>query len=374
MNGINSLQSRWRKEYFAISIFFAGVCLASEICLYVADLLFSDNFEPGISTRAYRFYIPTLINVFAIIAVRLRLTSRDASQNVKNAWTCMLLLIICSCEQTLHYNCGALLCLPCVAVFMSALFGDKRISLRITILGCVSTLITGFYRARGGEQSFSVLVELNVALIILWMSYIATMLIIKYVLEQFYVISNSSYREKELLYKLRLDPLMGIYNRGGMERIMDQLIDGFDESRSMCLIMIDLDHFKKINDTYGHQSGDQVLIYLADSIADMGRKNVVPCRYGGEEVVIILKNCSMKEAYERAMGLLEGFRKKRFDFAPNTMITFSAGLSEYRYGMSKDEWIRKADENLYKAKTTGRNKVYPEYSFFYSISGRAQRP
>ena len=105
---------------------------------------------------------------------------------------------------------------------------------------------------------------------------------------------------------------MGIYNRGGMDKIIDQLIGNFDESRPMSIVMIDLDHFKKINDTYGHQCGDEVLIFLADSIGEMGRKNVVPCRYGGEEVVIILKECTLKEAHEKAMDLLEKFDPEDF--------------------------------------------------------------
>lgn len=374
MSGINNLQARWRNEYFFISIVFAGVCLISEVLLYVADLIFGASFEKGVSYRATHFYLPTLVNVVGIIIVRFHLVSKRASNTAKNGWTCVLLLMICCSEQILHYNCGVLLCLPCVAIFMSVLFADERITLRITIIGCISTLATGYYHARKATPTFSIIVELNIAIIILWMSYVAARLIIKYVREQFYVIANSSNREKDLLYKLRLDPLMGIYNRGGMDKIMDQLIANYDESHPMCLIMLDLDHFKKINDTYGHQNGDVVLMYLADSIGELGRKNVVPCRYGGEEVVIILKDCTMKQAYERFMELLEQFRRNRFDFAPNLMVTFSGGLSEYRSGMSKDEWIKKADENLYKAKMSGRNRIYPEYSFFYSISGRAQRP
>ena len=373
MSGINNLQARWRKDFFSISVFFAIVCLASELLLYMADLLFSSSFAAGPSYRAAHFYLPIIVDALAILAVRTRITSRSASNGVKNAWTCVLLLVICCSEQMIHYNCGALFCLPCLAVFMSALFADERISLRLTILGCISTLVSGYFHARSGTQSFSVLVDINIGLIILWMSYVATRLIIRYVREQFFVISNSSNREKELLYKLRLDPLMGIYNRGGMDKIIEQLIENFDESRPMSIVMIDLDHFKKINDTYGHQCGDEVLIFLADSIGEMGRKNVVPCRYGGEEVVIILKECTLKEAYDKAMNLLEQFRRKRFAFAPKSTITFSGGLSEYRAGMSADEWIKKADENLYKAKISGRNRVYPEFSFFYSISGRAQR-
>ena len=373
MSGINNLQTRWRKDFFSLSVFFAGVCLVSEVLLYSADLLFSYSFEAGTSYRAAHFYLPVIVDALAIIAVRTRITSKNASNGVKNAWTCVLLLVICCSEQMLHYNCGALFCLPCLAVFMSALFADERISLRLTILGCISTLISGFFHARSGAQSFSVLVDINIGLIMLWMSYVATRMIIKYLREQFFVISNSSNREKDLLYKLRLDPLMGIYNRGGMDKIISQLIAGYDDSRPMSLIMIDLDHFKKINDTYGHQCGDEVLIFLADSIGEMGRKNVVPCRYGGEEVVIILKECTLKEAYDKATALLEQFRRKRFAFAPKLTVTFSAGLSEFRSDMSADEWIKKADENLYKAKMTGRNRVYPEFSFFYSISGRAQR-
>jgi len=373
MSSINNLQSKWRREYFVVSILFATVCLVSEGLLYLADLLFSSSFEVGTSYRTTPLYVPTIFNVLVIIATYIHMRSKRTSPNVKNAWVCVMLLLICCSEQIFHYNCGALLCLPCVAIFMSVLFADRRITLRLTILGTVSTFITSFYKAKMGDQTFSTLIELNIAVIILWMSFLAAKIIIKYVKEQFFVIANSSNREKDLLYKLRLDPLMGIYNRGGMEKIMDQLIAGYSEEKPMCMIMIDLDHFKKINDTYGHPNGDVVLMYLADSIGELGRKNVVPCRYGGEEVVIILKDCTMKEAYEKIMGLLEQFRKKRFEFAPNLMVTFSGGLSEYRPGMTKEEWIKKADENLYKAKQTGRNKLYPEFSFFYSISGRAMR-
>lgn len=290
MSGINNLQTRWRKDFFRISVFFAIVCLASEVLLYSADLLFSDSFAAGPSYRAAHFYLPIVVDALAILAVRTRITSKSASNGVKNAWTCVLLLVICCSEQMIHYNCGALFCLPCLAVFMSALFADERISLRLTVLGCISTLVSGFFHARSGTQSFSVLVDINVGLIILWMSYVATRLIISYVREQFFVISNSSNREKELLYKLRLDPLMGIYNRGGMDKIIDQLITNFDESRPMSIVMIDLDHFKKINDTYGHIEGDRALVLVSNALKKAcGRLgiSIFLCRYGGDEFMLV---------------------------------------------------------------------------------------
>lgn len=370
MNTVSSQQTKWRRDYFLISILFSVVCLITELVLTGANALFHNVSGEERIYRIGHLYIPALIHFGMILMTYFHIQSRKVANIYKNAWVCILIMAICVSSQILHYPCKALLCLPCVAIFMSVLFVKERITLTLTILGTVSTLVASYLSFRTGEDLFDLIVETVIAGVVIWMSYIASRLIIRYVRDQIYLIANSSNREKDLLMKMRLDPLMGIYNRGGMEKIMDQLIEGFDESHPMSLIMIDLDHFKKINDTYGHQNGDVVLMDLADTIGNLGRKNVMPCRYGGEEVVIILKNCNMKQAYERFMGLLTEFRSHRFDFNPNLMISFSGGLSEYHAGMTKDEWLKKADDNLYHAKQTGRNRIYPEFSVFYSVNGR----
>jgi len=162
------------------------------------------------------------------------------------------------------------------------------------------------------------------------------------------------------LEKMQIDNLMGIYNRSKMESVLESLEKSDSKSRKQCLLMIDLDDFKKINDAYGHLSGDQVLMTLADIIRQVEARNVVPCRYGGEEIVIILKDYSVEDAYQLANQLLNNFRTQSYPFAPQVVITFSCGLAAYEEGMSRHEWIRRADENLYHAKRQGKNQVYPK--------------
>ena len=122
------------------------------------------------------------------------------------------------------------------------------------------------------------------------------------------------------------------------------------------ILMIDVDFFKKINDTYGHEQGDLVLKCLAEIMQKNFRKNDVCCRYGGEEFIVLIPNVSKEEAYESA----ERFRKAvEQQFIENVgYITISIGIA-YWPESSEDisEVFRIADKHLYEAKISGRNCI-----------------
>ena len=123
--------------------------------------------------------------------------------------------------------------------------------------------------------------------------------------------------------------------------------------------MIDIDFFKKINDTYGHLIGDCVLQQLARILKKNFRTTDCVARYGGEEFAIVMPYAPLNKACRK----LEGLRKQveEFTFCKkeglNLKVTISIGVYEYKKGMSVKELIEKADENLYAAKRSGRNRV-----------------
>lgn len=123
--------------------------------------------------------------------------------------------------------------------------------------------------------------------------------------------------------------------------------------------MLDIDDFKNINDTYGHDRGDEVLIYLAKTQQNFCRNNDTPLHYGGEEFAIIFEQKTSDEVWAIMSILLDHVRRHRFEFL-HAPITFSAGICEHQKGYSSDELFELAAKTLYTVKTEGKNRVERE--------------
>jgi len=121
--------------------------------------------------------------------------------------------------------------------------------------------------------------------------------------------------------------------------------------------MIDIDHFKKINDTYGHTVGDQVLLQLANMLRGGIRESDMVGRYGGEEFLIVLPNTKLQRAAEMAARLCKTIRQNDIDVGKKANLTVSIGVAEYRHGEENwQKFLSRADMALYAAKNAGRNR------------------
>lgn len=158
---------------------------------------------------------------------------------------------------------------------------------------------------------------------------------------------NEKLKEEVKKYKIEAyyDSLTHLNNR----RILENMVD-YDS-----VIIGDIDHFKRINDTYGHLKGDEVLIEISNVLNSNVRSTDIVCRWGGEEFVIVLKNCSNEYAYQKALLLKEKISelKEQFGFE----ITMSFGISNYIFEKSVEAAIDEADKALSKSKKDGRNRV-----------------
>ncbi len=157
------------------------------------------------------------------------------------------------------------------------------------------------------------------------------------------------------------DGLTGVFNRHYFDIHIKQIIEKANGSkRPLCMLMCDIDHFKQVNDTYGHQAGDIVLKAVTAVLKDTFRVTDLVARYGGEEFAVLLNDVPMDEA----MYIAERARKKieSIDFKIKTeenpiKITISIGVTSYKIGESITEFIERADKALYEAKESGRNKT-----------------
>lgn len=164
---------------------------------------------------------------------------------------------------------------------------------------------------------------------------------------------------KELALLSRTDPLTEIFNRRGLEASMQRLLSrSGKDSQRFSVITLDLDHFKNVNDTYGHEAGDLVLKSVARLISKDRRQNDICSRTGGEEFVIVLPDTQKNEASKIAESLREKLEAMPINVGADTIkVTASFGVACHENTFNLEAVLKGADTALYQAKQSGRNRV-----------------
>ncbi|MBK8822621.1 MAG: diguanylate cyclase [Anaerolineales bacterium] len=156
------------------------------------------------------------------------------------------------------------------------------------------------------------------------------------------------------------DPLTGVFNRRFLAESLDKEIPrAARENSPVAIVMMDVDFFKKFNDTYGHKCGDIVLMDLANFLTENSRQGDVVCRYGGEEFVILMPNATLHDAHERAETWRRDYTAKVIHYEGKKLnASFSAGVASFPlHGPSGESILHAADHALYRSKSDGRNRV-----------------
>jgi two-component system cell cycle response regulator len=158
-----------------------------------------------------------------------------------------------------------------------------------------------------------------------------------------------------------VDPLTGVHNRRYFESHLAALVaDAADRGRPLALMILDIDHFKDVNDTYGHDAGDKVLKGFTERVRKVVRASDLICRLGGEEFVVVMPNTSLEIAARIAERVRREIEKNRFRLGEDARaidITASIGLAERGHDVEPEGLFRRADRALYRSKSDGRNRV-----------------
>jgi diguanylate cyclase (GGDEF)-like protein len=169
------------------------------------------------------------------------------------------------------------------------------------------------------------------------------------------------------------DPLTGLSNRRHFHNVLSREIESVARSgESALLLMLDIDHFKKVNDTYGHPAGDLVLQVVAKCLANCLRPMDTVARYGGEEFAVVLPNCPTSFGQTVAERIRSAVAALSIQVAPNVVVPVTVSIG----GAYAPEWVRsttslwtdRADGQLYRAKSEGRNRVCIDQQAVISVS------
>ena len=170
-------------------------------------------------------------------------------------------------------------------------------------------------------------------------------------------------RVHELESKVSVDPLTKVYNRRAMEHYLTRFIEhnSRENTLPMHLMMVDIDNFKSVNDTYGHIAGDKVLILLANLLKKTLRDSDKIFRYGGEEFIVALNRVSAEAVNVVAERISALVRKNRLKYRDREFgVTLSLGVTVLQPGDTIESLLERADKALYKAKANGKDQICVE--------------
>jgi diguanylate cyclase (GGDEF)-like protein/putative nucleotidyltransferase with HDIG domain/PAS domain S-box-containing protein len=174
------------------------------------------------------------------------------------------------------------------------------------------------------------------------------------------VSSETSLEEKcqALHAQVAKDPMTQVANRAEFDRMLNNFVAAHQESNLPCsLIMSDIDHFKAINDTFGHQAGDEAIITFASLLKSMCRSGDLVARYGGEEFAVLCADCTNAAGARKAEAIRKAMSEVKHSCLNGKSITASFGVTELQAGDTPETMLRRADRALLQAKDQGRNQV-----------------
>jgi diguanylate cyclase (GGDEF)-like protein len=242
-------------------------------------------------------------------------------------------------------------------MILSAIFNDKKL-LDTTFGASVLILMTvaaSFLIFGGGNYIcfFSLFILVGFAAV----SYFCGRISINFSNSNYLTIKQQAAENDRLQEDVLRDQMTGLYDHTAFMDQLEALVETEGNGRPFCLVMMDLDDFKTINDRFGHDSGDDVLIFMGKTLLKHCGKSDTAYRYGGEEFALILRDRGLDDSYEFVLQVLAELVVHRFEFT-NSPVTFSAGIARYQEGDTMDSLFERADQTLYRAKNDGKKRIY----------------
>lgn len=364
----NSLYDKWQKKLTKINILGTIAVFLSELIIFVtAHKVGRFN---GDMTRYFimRVAIPTTINIISTVFCCIVIKKHLYTNRKRNYVAAFTTFIICSTISIFHNHYKFLLVMTGLPLIISAIFSNKKM-IRSMVVCCFVTLTLSVFMMNFDKEPiifFDVFTTIICAIAYIFLSFYVANAILRSQSEQIEYVFSITKRQLSLIKELKIEPLTKLYNRIALKEAVRSYIKKYHAGTiNPHLVIIDLDHFKNVNDTYGHTSGDQVLIKVAEIIKESMGGIRRAFRYGGEEFVLLFEKESTEQVTEKIKEINQKLSNEVFDFDKKFKITLSAGLAKIKIEWDETAWFNAADFAMYNAKNSGRNKII-DYAFIPS--------
>ncbi len=356
----DDIYSKWQNRILKLCWVGTVLIFIFELIVFFAFLKTDFLTTTVLHYLSVRVLLPSGINFASAVLCVLGLRSNRFTVSEKNYVACIAIFIISSVVTIFHNYYKFLLVANGLPIVICSIFVDKKLLRHILEL-CLATFVVSaivmwFDDFRLGTVDF--ITTLICALMFIFILYAIAKTIVVYQNEQINFIYSASQRQSQLIYELKIEPLTKLYNRTALDGALKSFVRKYNQKIiNPHLVLLDLDHFKQVNDTWGHANGDMVLIRFAEIIKENMGGIRRAFRYGGEEFVLLFENESTGEVHECIEKIRIQLCAEQFQFAPGENFTLSAGISKLRDGWDDTTWFNDADTAMYRAKEGGRNRI-----------------
>ncbi|MBP5490720.1 MAG: GGDEF domain-containing protein [Lachnospiraceae bacterium] len=352
--------SRYQKlhKHFLIIMLVVTVLILILLVLQYYMLIAVDTRYADITREFYMknyVLIPTVIYTASYIVVWQMLDSPNIKSQWKDFATILYMWVLCTVVCFVGAESPVLYGSFAVPISLSTVYVRRwmcRVTEGLCLVTCAQYVGTAQLLPTCGD---SIIVDVCTGMALLLLCCLCNEILMEYALENDGVILSHVSDNTRLEMRLQRDPMTGLYNHTAFYEYLDSLVRNRGEA-PLTLAVVDIDDFKKVNDTYGHNMGDEVILNLSRVLQKWcGDSNYV-CRYGGEEFSVIFPNVKVKDAAGMMNHALEEFRETEYEWLDGR-ITFSCGIFQMSsYTMTAEDFFKVADKMLYNAKHNGKNQ------------------
>lgn len=360
---VNKKFEKWRYLMMEYLLFVALLVFVLEIIVFLYfsyyDYLIS---TPQVYLVKYTL-LPTFLNITTLAVGYTFLKKDTVSEDAKDQVPFFCIIAFCLVIATVHnlfYITSSIFMIP---VMLSSMCGKRKVTTKVFWVSAVALFINalfpGFDAVRHNTKMWYI--NIVIAFILLMVAYVMSMIMIKYLQEKEKELMNYIKEKYTLEEALKRDQLTGLYNHTEFYRYLEkkigelELLGKYDGINRMCLVVIDIDNFKNVNDQFGHEHGNIILVELSNIMKKHCENIGHVYRYGGEEFAIIFPHMGKTEVFRYVELIRKEFGREAF--IENEYITISSGIVEYELGDTPRGLFEKADEAMYRAKDTGRNQT-----------------
>jgi len=301
--------------------------------------------------------LPIFLNVTINFVVRKVDKSPKVSHDFKNDFVMYGICATACVVAIIHRDYGVMSGAYVFPIVLSASYNKKSLLNKTFYISIASLTITMMIRVFQHNFEVERVLNIMVAYGFAIVSYLAGYASIVFSRKYSAVIESQENENNQLQSMISRDQMTGLYNHRTFYSELDVSISiSAEYNNDVCVAMIDVDNFKKVNDTYGHDRGDVVLKTLANLLARSCDESDKVCRYGGEEFAVVFNNKPIRQCECIMNRILEEFGKTKFDFT-DASITFSCGIAQYQKNETRETLFNRADQCMYYAKNSGKNCV-----------------
>jgi len=350
----------WRRMIVRTNMYFVLFNFWVEFFMYFV-LLNSNLIDQPIPVYLIVFLvIPSVTNILVILVGNAILKHVPLAFKYINYIPVIQMAFLALIVASTHFVFPITLSFFCFPMYITVIFGNKSMTRNVEIL-CgifmtIALLIRKFSPFKMKIDNKFV-PEAIIAFAILIASGIICSLLIKYQNEKREIISKGHLQQLDLLDQIKKDQKTGLYGHGMLMNTLYKMVNSSQITNDrFTLAIIDIDDFKKVNDTHGHLRGDKVILTLSTLMQQNNCENCFLSRFGGEEFAIIFSKIDEEYAFGFLENLRMEFEKQTFCLNSDA-ITLSAGIASWKPGLNSDELFNNADSAMYVAKTSGKNRT-----------------